>query len=115
MSYDLRISVKVDGTDLYAQIDTPEYDCPTYNLGEMFRKSMDWDFFQGERYKCSEVLKNIERGIQELKENSEFYKQFEPGNDWGTVRSASGTLISLRDCIYENAEDIPIEHLYVTW
>lgn len=37
MSYDIRICVKVEGIDKYADIARPEYDSPTYNLGEMFR------------------------------------------------------------------------------
>ena len=37
MSYDLRIAVKVDGCDKFAQIAEPEYRSPTYNLGKMFR------------------------------------------------------------------------------
>lgn len=31
MSYDLRIAVKVDGCDKFAQIAEPEYSSPTYN------------------------------------------------------------------------------------
>lgn len=50
MSYDLRLAVKVEGTkDLYAVIAEPEYDSPTYNIGEMFRACMGWDFEQGKR------------------------------------------------------------------
>ena len=31
MSYDIRICVKVDGIDKYAEIARPEYDSPTYD------------------------------------------------------------------------------------
>ena len=115
MSYDLRISVKIDGTDLYAQIATPECDSPTYNLKELFTKAMDWDFVQGEQYKCIEVIKNIEQGLRELLLNGKAYKQYEPGDGWGTALSAAEDLESLRDCIHNTAEDIPMEHLYVAW
>ena len=37
MSYDLRVCVKIEGCDKYANIAMPEYDSPTYNLGAMFR------------------------------------------------------------------------------
>ena len=37
MSYDLRIAVKVDGCDKFAEIAEPEYSSPAYNLGKMYR------------------------------------------------------------------------------
>lgn len=46
MSYDLRIAVKVDGCDKFAQIAEPEYSNPTYNLGKMFRACTGWDYKQ---------------------------------------------------------------------
>ena len=51
MSYDLRIAVKVDGCDKFAQIAEPEYSSPTYNLGKMFRACTGWDYKQGEYYR----------------------------------------------------------------
>ena len=62
MSYDLRIAVKVDGCDKFAEIAEPEYSSPTYNLGKMFRACTGWDYKQGEYYKCSDVIGNIEKG-----------------------------------------------------
>lgn len=67
MSYDLRVSVKVEGCDKYADIGYPEYDHPTYNLRDMFEACMDWDYSQGEYYPCSEYIGRLERGITELK------------------------------------------------
>ena len=115
MSYDIRICVKADGLDKYVVYDIPEYDTPTYNLGEMFRVCMDWDYEQGEYYKCSEIIGNIEKGITELKTNREKYKCYEPSNGWGNVDSAIEALESARVCIYECAENIPINHLYFRW
>lgn len=46
MSYDISIYVKVDGIDKYAEVATPEYSSPTYNLGKLFRACMDWDYSQ---------------------------------------------------------------------
>ena len=37
MSYDIRLGVKVEGTDIIAVIDEPEYSSPTYNKVEGFR------------------------------------------------------------------------------
>lgn len=115
MSYDIEICVKVDGLDQYARIDLPEYDHPTYNLGEMFRACMEWDYSQGEYYKCSEIIDKVEKGIRELKTNRKDYEKFNPSNGWGNIDSAIRVLESLRECIYENAEEIPIEHLYMKW
>lgn len=115
MSYDLRIAVKVDGCDKFAEIAEPEHSSPTYNLGKMFRACTEWDYKQGEYYKCADVIGNIERGIKELRMNKALYKRYEPENGWGTISNAVEALESLRDCIYEQAEEIPIECLYVTW
>lgn len=115
MSYDIEISVKVDGLDQYAMIDRPTYDSPTYNLGGMFRACMDWDYSQGEYYKCSEIIDKVEKGIRELKTNRKDYEKFNPSNGWGNIDSAIRVLESLRWCIYENADEIPIEHLYMKW
>lgn len=115
MSYDLRFAVKIDGTDIFAQVGTPEYDTPTYNLGEMFRVCTGWDFEQGTFYKCSDVMPLIERGIRELEENPKKYKKYNPPNGWGDLEGALRVLRSLREGIYELAENVPIEHLYVAW
>ena len=56
MSYDIRICVKVDGIDKYAEIARPEYDSPTYNLRDMFVACMGWDYEQGEYYRCNYVI-----------------------------------------------------------
>ena len=115
MSYDLRIAVKVDGCDKFAQIAEPEYSSPTYTLGKMFRACTGWDFNQGEYYRCSDMIGNVERGIKELRTNKAQYRQYEPENGCGLVASAVVALDNLRDCIYEQAEEIPLECLYVAW
>ena len=120
MSYDLRIGVKVQDTDIIAVIDEPAIHSPTYNLGEMFRKCTGWDFKQSEWYKVSDVLPLIEHGIKELTINRKAYVQYDAPNGWGTVKSAILALTSLRDCIYENIngstwQEIPAEHLWVCW
>lgn len=116
MSYDLRIAVKVDGTDIMAEIATPEYySHPTYNLGQMFRACTGWDYKQGEYYRCSDVIDLINHGITELSVHRDEYKQYEPENGYGTVSSALTALRSLRDCIYDTSDRIPIDHLWVAW
>lgn len=125
MSYDLRIHVKAEGCDAYPVIATPEHDSPTYNLSKMFRECMNWNYSQSEQdengkwntvyYRCSDVIQNIENGIRELHTNRNKYIKLEPENHWGSVGSAITALESLRDCIYEQAEEIPMDCLYMSW
>lgn len=115
MSYDLRVAVKVEGCDKYANIAEPEYANPTYNLGDMFRACMGWNFKQGVYYKCDFAIDRIERGIKNLKRNRAEYEKYNPSNGWGTIDSAIEDLESLRTCIYEQAENIPLKCLYMCW
>lgn len=123
MSYDLRIGVKVEGTDIIAVIAEPSVNSPTYNLGTMFRKCTGWDFKQSEWYSVAAVYPLIQRGLAELIAYPEKYRKYEPDNGWGTVESAVHALESLKQCIDE-VEDphswtgwntIPKEHLWVAW
>ena len=125
MSYDLRIAVKVDGAEKgneYAIIAEPELSQPTYNIGEMFRKCMDWDFEQGEFYRVSDVYPNIVLGINNLREHEHEYEKYNAPNGWGTTRSALEALISLKECIDEIEDPyqcgwntFPKNLLYVAW
>lgn len=115
MSYDLEIGVKIENYDKILPIAYPEYENPTYNLGPMFRACMEWDYKQGEWYKCSEVIEKIDHGIRELTLHEDEYIQYNADNGWGTTETALRDLKSLRDCIYETAELVPIEHLYMRW
>lgn len=127
MSYNLRISVKVQDLDRYVDIARPKYDNPTYNLGTMFRKCMDWDYSQSEEdkngkwhtcyYRCDDVLKYVADGIYELIVNRKEYKQYELESGWGSLDDALEVLRSIRDCINETIEErnIPIEYLYFSW
>lgn len=120
MSYDLRVGVKVAGVeDLIVEIGRPERDSPTYNLSDMFRACMDWDYKQGEWYKVSEVLPKVERGVHELRFHGKKYDKYNPENGWGSRQSALECLESLLRCFAEYGPDswepIPFEHLYMRW
>lgn len=119
MSYDIYLGVRIHGTDKYAIIGEPSYNSPTYNLGEMFRACMDWDFDQGEWYKVVDVLPNIERGIHELAFNRKKYEKYIPSNGWGSIGSALKCLESIKTYIQHHVDgweqEIPIEHLYIRW
>lgn len=115
MSYDLRIMVKAEGCDAYPIIATPEYDNPTYNLGEMFRACMDWSFRQSEKYKCDFAIDKITQGLSELRSHRKSYEKYNPCNGWGDIDSAIDCLESLQKCIYEQAEEVPLNCLYMAW
>ena len=117
MSYDLRVAVKVEGCDKYAEIAEPEYANPTYNLRDMFVACMDWDYEQGKYYRCDEVLPKINHGILELETKRDKYTFYNPANGWGDIDDAYETLRSLVRCIWEESEceEIPLEYLYMCW
>jgi len=126
MSYDIRFGVKVAGApdDCYAVIGNPEYDSPTYNLREMFVKSMDWDYTQGEWYPITEVLPKVQNGILELTLHPRKYKKYEPENGWGTIGSAIECLQSIINYFNPDSwtgfggswnSDIPLNCIYMCW
>lgn len=122
MSYDIRFGVKVVGAkeDVYAVIGEPERSSPTYNNAQIFRKSMDWDYTQGEWYKLTDVIPCIERGIHELQFNRNAYKPLEPDNGWGGIDSSLKALQSIMQWITEELprswnEDIPLDCIYMRW
>lgn len=120
MSYDIRYGVEVkDANGLIAEVGRPEHDTPTYNLSDMFRKCMDWDYEQGKWYRVTEVLPKILHGIQELQISPKKYKKYEPSNGWGSTRGALECLQSIVEGIadYQNGweQDIPVEYLWIKW
>lgn len=122
MSYDIRFGVRVAGAeaDTYAVIGEPELASPTYNNADIFRKSMGWDYEQGEWYKVTDVIPYIERGIHELQFNKAAYKKLEPDNGWGGISSSLECLQSIMKWIAEDVEwswngDIPKDCIYMTW
>ncbi len=113
MSYEVEIAVKVEGCGKYAKIDSPAFRDPTYNLRDMFVACMNWDYKQGEYYKCSEVFPKIENGLNRL--YFEDFSKYDAPNGWGTTLTAKDFLNGLRRCILENAEEIPMDCLYMKW
>lgn len=121
MSYDIRIGVKVEGADCFAVVAEPEFASPTYNLRDMFVACMDWDYEQGEWYRCTDALPKLERGLRELTLNREKYTQFNPPNGWGSIDSAKKAIASVIECIKNETgsawswNEIPLECLYMRW
>ena len=122
MSYDIRFAVKVAGMDddFYAVIGEPEYDSPTWNNREIFRKCMDWDYKTQTWYKLSEIIPKIERGIHELQFNRREYLPLEPENGWGGVDSSLKCLKSIIQWATEELDSswnrgIPLDCIYMRW
>lgn len=122
MSYDIRIAVETVYPNRYggrfAVVDSPELDSPTYNVGNIFRKVMDWDFKQGEWYPLSEVLEHIDHGIGKLRGNFDAYRDMEPENRWGTVETVWECLTSWRAELEDQCGVVGtwgIEHLWWRW
>lgn len=54
-------------------------------------------------------------GIYANVEGCNKYAELLPSNGWGTMHGALNTLNSIRKCILEQAEDIPIDCMYMRW
>jgi hypothetical protein len=115
MSYCIGIYVKIEGCNKYAEIAYPDYSSPSYNLGKLFRACMDWNFRSIEYYRCDYAIEHLDKGIKELAYNPNKYAKLIPPLSLGTPSSALNTLDSIRGCILEQAEDIPLECLYMRW
>ncbi len=126
MSYNIGIHVKVEGCDKYAQIAEPEFGSPKFSLGEMFRACMDWNYYttakdkngeyQACYYPCSFVIERATYGISELENNGIAYVKYSDDSLAKVSRAIAWQVLqSLRECIREQAEEIPIECLYMSW
>ncbi len=122
MSYDIRIGVQTVHQsrwgESFAVVHVPEMDSPTYNVGNIFRKVMGWDFRQGMWYPLTEVIEHIDHGIRELRGNFDAYRHMEPENKWGTVETVWECLTSWRAELedpYGVTGDWAPEHLWWRW
>lgn len=115
MSYSIGIYVKVEGCGKYVEIAYPFYSSPSYNLGRLFRSCMNWNFNPNEYYRCDHVIEHLDRGIKELAYSPDNYTKLIPVSSIGTTSSALNMLDSIRDCILEQVEDIPLDCMYMNW
>lgn len=115
MSYSIGIYVKVEGCDKYAEIAYPSHSSPSYNLGKLFRSCMNWNFNSSEYYRCDHVIEHLDVGIMELTYKPNTYAKLIPASSIGTTFGALNILDSTRDCILEQAEEIPLEYMYMRW
>lgn len=116
MSYDLRFAVKAENGK-YVDFITPDFAHPTYNIGNILRKAMGFDFNQGDYYRLSEIMEYLIKGKTELKYNAKAYRQYEPSNKWGTVKNARDSIDSILECVTKIVVwyEIPLEFVYFAW
>lgn len=115
MSYSIGIYVKVEGCDKFAKIAYPEYSSPSYNLGRLFRSCMDWNFKSEEYYRCDYAVERLNKGIKELMYCPKEHLKLNPTLSMGSVASSLDILSSVRECILKQAENIPLECMYMKW
>lgn len=102
MSYDVSFKAKLDGADQWVYVGA-DWINHTTNTAAMIKEvcgsyPSDWN-----GKSCAELTPILESGVTELKRYSQKYRQFEPGNGWGTVE----TTIEFLDHILENCKNYP--------
>lgn len=99
MSYDVSIKLPIRGaTDKW--IEVADLGNITWNVRELILQSSGWAIKnEASNGDVLSWLKLISKGIQELQNAPEKYRQYESPNGWGTV---NGTLNFYRNC-YDNA------------
>ena len=118
MSYNISFKVKVDGIDQYVDVGHCDANT-TYNVREMIVKStgLEWINCANNGY-CKDVIPNIKKGFNELKNHPEKYRKYEAKNGWGTVESTAvffKEIISSWDRLkkYEDAELVDVTTFWV--
>lgn len=96
MSYDISLRVKVEGLEntWVSFEDGPNI---TWNVSELIKQSSGWDIKNEDiNGHPDDWIKLINRGIHELTNYPEKYRQYESPNGWGTIR---GTLNFYHECV----------------
>lgn len=85
MSYDITFKCKVQDKDTWVRVGD-QYANITWNVREMIEKTTGLDWDNGEdNGLCTEVIPHIREGLKKLRENEEYYMQFNSPNGWGTT------------------------------
>lgn len=97
MSYDVSFRVKIEGLNKYIKVESVAN--ITYNVRELIKQSSGWDIKnEDENGFVKDWIPMIEKGIEELTNNPDKYKQYEAETGWGTVE---GTLKFYKKCLEE--------------
>lgn len=115
MSYDISIKVKVENKPVYVPVPNNYEPNITWNVTELIKQSSGWEIKNCDSNGlATEWIKYIHKGINELTENPQKYKQYEASNGWGTVED---TLSFYKHCVrmfedfmlfYEELADVAV-------
>lgn len=116
MSYSIEFYVKLNEINKFVCIGSPDFSSPTYNIGQILRKAMEWDFKGDEYYPCKDVVKYILKGLNNLYEREYKYKKYEKKGCSGTTYTFD-FLTSLAKSIHTFSQDnnLEIEYIYMRW
>lgn len=91
MSYDVSFRVKVQDKPIYTNLAYVNSANITWNVRELILKSSGWDIKNCDNNGlATEWIKKINKGIEELTNNPNEYRQYEASNGWGTVEGTLG-------------------------
>lgn len=94
MSYDIHFKAKLEGCDKYVPIYI-EHDNYTYNLSKAWRAASgleDFNLQDLDGANAEKGLPIIKKIIDELTNNPEKYRDYEPSNGYGNIETSVGFL-----------------------
>lgn len=76
----------------------------THNISEMWNEAGIWEaLYESDGEKPSEIIDVLKKGLKDMNDRPEFYKQFNPSNGWGDYDGA----ISFLTDVIEACENFP--------
>ena len=107
MSYDICFKYRIGMTDKYMTNYDDEFNM-TYNVGNILRKSSGYDKWSGSLNVCVlELYKPFKKGLKELKNNVEKYRELEPSNGWGNCEN----VVSFYEWFFEQLKEYTEEEM----
>ncbi len=79
----------------------------TYNLGNMFKKALGFNFSDLNGKRAGDVLSKLQLSIKDMRDNPDEYKEYNPDNGWGTYEGAFEYLVRIAEAC-ENHPDATI-------
>lgn len=85
MSYDICLKAKIGKSAKFVIMDSFNI---TYNIRQILVKSSGYEKWSGNfEVSAKEIYLYFAKGLEELLENGEKYRQYEPSNGWGSVEN----------------------------
>lgn len=117
MSYSVSIKAKLEGVDRYIQVSADSCNI-TWNLREMIQASSGWDIQnEASNGPVLDWYEKICKGLEELKNNPEQYKQYESPNGWGKISSTRFFYMKCKEMVEDfmrwNEDLLPVAVVWV--